>query len=91
VRTELLRPAAVTFFGVGASLHQKGVPSVAYIAGPNCLLALDGERGHLDKLDARRFAREIAWTADLVKRLDRIPAAQLAAGDSAVLRPGVAA
>jgi hypothetical protein len=90
-RTELLRPAGVTFFGVGAALHQKGVPSVAYIAGPNYLLALDGDRGHIDKLDSRRFAREIAWTADLVKRLDKIPAAQLAAGDSAVLRPGVAA
>jgi hypothetical protein len=81
----------VTFFGVGASLHEKGVPSVAYIAGPNYLLALDGDRGHIDKLDARRFANEIAWTADLLGRLDKIPAAQLAAGDSAVLRPGVAA
>jgi hypothetical protein len=91
VRSELLRPAAVTFFGVGAALHQKGVPSVAYIAGPNYLLALDGDRGHIDKLDARRFAREIRWTADLLGRLDKIPAAQLAAGDSAVLRPGVAA
>jgi hypothetical protein len=90
-RTELLRPIAVAFFGVGAALHEKGVPSIAYIAGPNYLLALDGDRGHVDKLDPRRFAREIAWTADLVKRLDRIPAAQLAAGDSAVLRPGVAA
>jgi hypothetical protein len=89
-RSELLRPAAVTFFGVGASLHQKGVPSVAFIAGPNYLLALDGDRGHIDKLDAARFAREIGWTADLIKRLDRIPAAQLAAGDSALLRPGVA-
>jgi hypothetical protein len=90
VRSELLRPAAATFFGVGASLHEKGVPSVAFIAGPNYLLALDGDRGHIDKLDASRFAREIAWTADLIKRLDKIPAAQLAAGDSALLRPGVA-
>lgn len=90
VRSELLRPAAITFFGVGASLHQKGVPSIAFIAGPNYLLALDGDQGHIDKLDAGRFAREIRWTADLLKRLDKIPAAQLAAGDSAVLRPGVA-
>jgi haloalkane dehalogenase len=30
------------------------------------------------------------WAADLLHRLDAIPAAQLAAGDSAVLRPGVA-
>jgi hypothetical protein len=89
-RSELLRPAAVTFFGVGASLHEKGVPSVAFIAGPNYLLALDGKKGHIDKLDPARFAREIRWTADLLKRLDKIPAAQLAAGDSAALRPGVA-
>jgi hypothetical protein len=89
-RSELLRPAAVTFFGVGASLHEKGVPSVAFIAGPNYLLALDGDRGHIDKLDSARFANEIRWTADLLKRLDKIPAAQLAAGDSAILRPGVA-
>jgi hypothetical protein len=91
VRSELLRPAAVTFFGVGAALHQKGVPSIAFIAGPNYLLALDGDHGHIDKLDPARYAREIRWTADLLKRLDTIPAAQLAAGDSAVLRPGVAA
>jgi hypothetical protein len=90
VRSELLRPAAVAFFGVGAPLHEKGVPSVCFIAGPNYLLALDGDRGHIDKLDAGRFANEIRWTADLLKRLDKIPAAQLAAGDSAVLRPGVA-
>ena len=89
-RSELLRPAAVTFFGVGASLHQAGVPSIAFIAGPNYLLALDGDRGHIDKLDPARFAREIRWSADLLTRLDKVPAAQLAAGDSAVLRPGVA-
>jgi hypothetical protein len=89
-RSELLRPIGVTFFGVGASLHEAGVPSVAFIAGPNYLLAEQGNHGHLDKLDASRFSREVAWTADLLHRLDAIPAAQLAAGDSAVLRPGVA-
>lgn len=89
-RSELLRPAGATFFGVGASLHEAGVPSIAFIAGPNYLLALDGVRGHLDKFDARRMARETRFTADLLHRLDAIPAAQLAAGDSAALRPGVA-
>jgi hypothetical protein len=89
-RAALYRPIAVTFFGVGASLHQKGVPSLAFIAGPNYLLAEQGRGGHLDKLDPERFARETAWTADVLKRLDSIPAAQLAAGDSVVLRPGVA-
>ena len=80
----------MTFFGVGASLHQKGVPSIAFIAGPNYLLALDGDNGHIDKLDAGRFAREIRWTANVLQRLDKLPAVQLAAGDSALLRPGVA-
>jgi hypothetical protein len=75
---------------VGASLHGAGVPSVAFIAGPNYLLAEQGTAGHLDKLDASRYACEVAWTADLLHRLDAIPAAQLAAGDSAVLRPGIA-
>jgi len=89
-RTELLRPAGTTFFGVGASLHGAGVPSVAFIAGPNYLLAEQGTQGHLDKLDASRYASEVAWTADLLHRLDAIPAAQLAAGDSAALRPGIA-
>jgi hypothetical protein len=89
-RSELLRPAAVTFFGVGTAFHQKGVPSVAFIAGPNYLLAVQGREGHLDKLDGRRFSREVVWSADLLDRLDKLPAAQLAAGDSAVLRPGVA-
>jgi hypothetical protein len=89
-RSELLRPAGTTFFGVGASLHGAGVPSVAFIAGPNYLLAEQGTAGHLDKLDASRYAREVAWAADLLHRLDAIPAAQLAAGDSAVLRPGIA-
>jgi hypothetical protein len=37
-----------------------------------------------------RAAREVRWAADLITRFDSIPAAQLAAGDSAVLSTGVA-
>ena len=40
--------------------------------------------------DPPPMAREVAFTADLLHRLDAIPAAQLAAGDSAALRPGTA-
>jgi hypothetical protein len=46
--------------------------------------------GHLDKFLPDRAAREVRWAADLVTRLDSIPAAQLAAGDSTVWRTGVA-
>jgi hypothetical protein len=84
VRTELLRPIGDTFFGVGASLDTAGVPSIAFIAGPNCLLSF-ADGGHLDKFDGRRMHRELAWSADLVARLDKVPAQVLAAGDSALL------
>ena len=86
-RTELMRPIGPTFFGVGASLHEAGVPSVAYIAGPNYLLAL-ARNAHLDKLDPARYRRETLWTADLLQRLDRVPAAVLKTGDSGVLALG---
>ena len=72
-RTELLKPIGPIFFGVGRSLHAAGVPSVAYIAGPNYLLALEGKRGHLDKFSSRRMAKETRWTADLLHRLDALP------------------
>lgn len=75
-RFELLRPIGQTFFGVGAALHRAGIPSVAYIGGPNYLLS-DVPGGHLDKLDGRRMADELRWTADLLHRLDRAPATQL--------------
>ena len=88
-RSELLRPIGDTFFGVGAALHSAGVPSLAYIGGPNYLLA-QARNGHLDKFDPVRMRREISWTVDVLHRLDPIPAAVLAAGDSTVLRGGVA-
>ncbi len=77
-RSQLLKPIGPTFFGVGASLHMAGVPSLAFIAGPNYLLALDGKHGHLDKFDSRRMAREIAWTADALHRIDAMSREQLA-------------
>jgi len=84
VRSELLRPIGDTFFGVGAALHAAGVPSLAFIAGPNYLLSF-ADDGHLDKHDAKRMRREIAWSADLLTRLDQVPASVLNAGDTAVL------
>ncbi|MYW04827.1 hypothetical protein [Streptomyces sp. SID3343] len=78
-RTQLLRPIRGTFFGVGAELHAAGIPSVAYIPGPNYLLA-SADNGHLDKLDPARMAREIAWAAELLDRLEGDSAATLADG-----------
>jgi hypothetical protein len=83
-RSELLRPIGDTFFGVGAALHAAGVPSLAYIGGPNYLLA---EEHHVrpDRFDPHRMQREIAWTADVLQRLDTIPKNILKAGDSTIL------
>jgi hypothetical protein len=84
-----LRPAGDYMIGVGTALHESGVPTVSQIVAPNYMVSwADG--GHLDKFMPERAAREIRWAADLLTRFDAIPAAQLAAGDSAVLRSGVA-
>jgi hypothetical protein len=81
-RTLLLKPIGPFFFGVGAALHAAGVPSLAYISSPNYLLALQGKTGHLDKFSAPRMRREIAWSVDVLKRLDTMPAGVLKLGDS---------
>ncbi|MEV0766159.1 hypothetical protein [Nocardia sp. NPDC050435] len=75
-RLGLLRPIGTTFFGVGRDLHAAGIPSIAYIGGPTYLCA-EAPNGHLDKLDPARMAAELAWTADLLGRLDTVPAEQL--------------
>ncbi len=84
-RTVMLPPAGPRFFGVGADLHAAGIPSAAYITGPNYLLS-DVPGGHLDKFDPHRMRAEITWAAALLNRLDRIEAWKLRAGDSLLLR-----
>ena len=77
-RAALLRPPVQ--FGVGAAFQSTGVPQIGAIAGPEYLLTIS-ENGDLDKLDERLAARQIAWLADLARRLDRVPAAELRRGD----------
>ena len=88
-RSRALRPAGDYMIAVGTSLHEVGVPTVSSIVAPNYMVSL-ADNGHLDKFMPGRAAREVRWAADLVTRLDALPAAQLAAGDSAALRSGVA-
>jgi hypothetical protein len=84
-----LRPAGDYMIGIGTALNEVGVPTVSQIVAPNYMVSwADG--GHLDKFLPGRAALEVRWAADLVTRLDSIGAAQLAAGDSTVLRSGVA-
>jgi hypothetical protein len=84
-----LRPAGDYMIAVGTAFNESGVPTVSSIVAPNYMVSwADG--GHLDKFLPARAEVEVRWAADLITRLDSIPAAQLAAGDSAVLRSGAA-
>jgi hypothetical protein len=77
-RAALLRPPAQ--FGVGAAFQSAGVPQIGAIAGPEYLLTVS-DNGDLDKLDEKLAARQIAWLADLTRRLDSVSAAELRQGD----------
>jgi hypothetical protein len=84
-----LRPAGDYMIAVGTAFNESGVPTVSSIVAPNYMVSW-ADNGHLDKFMPERAAREVRWAADLLTRLDAIPAAQLAAGDSTALRTGVA-
>ena len=85
--TALLRGPAQ--FGIGRAFQDAGVPQIGAIAGPNCLTAI-APNGHMDKFDAALGARQTRWIADLLRRLDPIPAADLRAGDPTLARPPAA-
>lgn len=77
-RAFLLRPVPL-FFGVGGALNDAGVPSVAYITGPNYLVQID-ENSCLDKFDPLRMLAEMNFFLDLMHRVEVIPVATLKAG-----------
>jgi hypothetical protein len=89
VHSRALRPAGDYMIAVGTAFNESGVPTVSSIVAPNYMVSW-ADNGHLDKFMPARAAREVRWAADLITRFDSIPAAQLAAGDSAALRTGVA-
>lgn len=67
----------------GAVFHNSGVPHIGIICGPNYLLGIV-DNGHMDKLDADLAARQTAMIAELIKRIDRVPAAQLRSADTSL-------
>jgi hypothetical protein len=77
-RAALLRPPVQ--FGVGAAFQSAGVPQIGAIAGPEYLVTVS-KNGDMDKLDEALAARQIAWLADLTRRIDAVPAAELRKGD----------
>jgi hypothetical protein len=89
VHSRALRPAGDYMIAVGTAFNESGVPTVSSIVAPNYMVSW-ADDGHLAKFMPARAAREVRWAADLVTRLDSIPAAALAAGDSTALRSGIA-
>jgi hypothetical protein len=67
-------------FGIGGAFQSAGIPQVGWLAGPNYLVSIV-DNGHMDKLDDHLAAKQIRWTADLLQRLDKIPAQELRSGD----------
>ncbi|HVV74829.1 MAG TPA: hypothetical protein VHC43_02260 [Mycobacteriales bacterium] len=70
----LARSDGNLYFGVGGALQTAGVPSLSYLTGPNYLVATgpQGDSGCLKQFDAQLQRKQIAWFADVIRRLDRI-------------------
>jgi hypothetical protein len=77
-RAALLRPPVQ--FGVGGAFQSSGVPQVGYLAGPYYLLS-NAPGGDMDKYDAALAAKQLAWTAEMLRQFDAVPMEELAAGD----------
>jgi hypothetical protein len=64
----------------GRPFHEFGIPHVSGIAGPTYLLVVS-ENGEMDKFDEQLASRQIAFYADVVRRIDAASAADLRTGD----------
>ncbi len=60
----------------GRPFHDAGVPHVSGIAGPAYLLVVS-EDGEMAKFDQHLAARQVAFYADVIRRLDAIPLADM--------------
>lgn len=69
-------PLAWHWLGEGVPLYLAKIPTIAYIAVPNYLLAGQADGG-LDKLDKRRMYSEIMAFAKVIHELDRMPISML--------------
>jgi len=77
-RVMLLKPPIQVTPGV--AWHRNGIPHVAGIAAPTYLLVVS-ENGEMDKLDAGLAARQTAYFADVIRRIDTADAVALRSHD----------
>jgi len=78
----------VAYFGVGAPLHEAGVPSMGYLTGPNYLVTIS-KNHEMDKFDPERMRLETEWVIDTLHRLESVPARQLRLNSSLRHRQGL--
>jgi hypothetical protein len=58
------------FYGEGASFWRAGVPTVAYITGPDYLMAAPPKGGEIEKLDKARLHHELVVFARTLEKID---------------------
>jgi len=71
---------------VSGAFQSAGVPQAGIFANPCNLLQHSAD---LFGFDAYLAARQIAWIADTIKRLDRVSAAGLRSGDPTPGKPSI--
>jgi hypothetical protein len=65
------------FYGEGSSFWRAGVPTVAYITGPDYLMAAPPKGGEIDKLDKARLHQELVVFARTLERIDQMSKAEI--------------
>jgi len=65
------------FYGEGSSFWRAGVPTVAYITGPDYLMAAPPKGGEIEKLDKARLHQELVVFARTLERIDAMTKAEI--------------
>ncbi|HEV2530629.1 hypothetical protein [Phenylobacterium sp.] len=65
------------FYGEGSSFWRAGVPTVAYITGPDYLMAAPPHGGEIEKLDKARLHQELVVFARTLERIEGLSREQI--------------
>lgn len=84
-RLMVCKPLGVLFFGVGLPFQLAGYPCLAYISGPNYLVASEPDHG-MSRFDAQRMADELRLMINAIHVIEETSAASLKIGDSSLIR-----
>jgi len=65
------------FYGEGSSFWRAGVPTVAYITGPDYLMAAPPKGGEIEKLDKARLHQELVVFARTLERIEQMSRSEI--------------